>query len=139
MTFAEVEFIKAELAQKGFYSNAETHYTNGVKAAISLWTDLDPTEEYLAQEKVAFNGSLEQIMTQKYYALFFTDFQQWYEYRRTGFPVLPTTSTMLNNKKVPNRLLYPTSAQNLNTENYNQAVQNMGGDQIDIKVWWENN
>lgn len=139
MSYAEVEFIKAELAQKGFYSDAETHYINGVKAAISLWTDLEPTEEYLAQEKVAYNGTLEQIMTQKYYALFFTDFQQWYEYRRTGFPVLPTTNTMLNNKKVPNRLLYPTSAQNLNTANYNQAVQNMGGDRIDVKVWWENN
>lgn len=139
MTYAEVEFIKAELAQKGFYTDAETHYTNAVKAAISLWTQNEPTEEYLMHEKVAYNGTLEQIMTQKYYALFFTDYQQWYEYRRTGFPVLPTTNTMLNNKKVPNRLLYPTSAQNLNTVNYNQAVQNMGGDRIDVKVWWENN
>jgi len=138
MSYPEVEFIKAELAQKGFYSDAATHYTNGVKAAITLWTDVEPTVDYLAQEEVMYNGSLEQIMTQKYYALFFTDFQQWYEYRRTGFPVLPTTNTMLNNKKVPNRMLYPTSAQNLNTANYNTAVQNMGGDRIEVKVWWQN-
>ena len=137
MSFAEVEFIKAELAQKGFYHNADFHYLNGVKSAISLWVGEEPTDEYLSQVGVAYNGTFEQIMTQKYYALFFTDYQQWYEYRRTGFPVLPKTSSMLNNQKVPNRLLYPTSAQNLNTANYNQAVQNMGGDRIDVKVWWE--
>lgn len=137
MTYAELEFIKAELALKGFYQNAETHYLNGIKAAINLWTNTEPTNEYLTHKKVAFNGSLEQLMMQKYYALFFTDYQQWYEYKRTGFPVLPKTSTMLNNQNVPHRLLYPTSAQNYNTDNYNKAVENIGGDRIDVKLWWQ--
>lgn len=137
MSYAEVEFIKAEMALKGYFSNADLHYTNGLKAAIALWTGAEPTEDYLLQESVAFNGTLEQLMTQKYYALFFTDFQQWYEYRRTGYPVLPKTTTMLNQQQVPNRLLYPTSAQNLNPIHYQQAVEAMGGDRIDVKVWWE--
>lgn len=139
MSFAELEFIKAELALKGHYQNAALHYQNAVKSAISLWTGEEPTVEYLTQEGVAYNGTLEQIMTQKYYALFFTDYQQWFEYRRTGYPILPKTSTMLNNQEVPQRLLYPTSAQNLNPLNYQEAVTAMGGDRIDIKVWWASN
>lgn len=137
MSHAELEFIKAELAIKGYLGNAQTHYTNAVNSAIKLWTGENATAQYLNQESVAYNGTMEQVMLQKYYALYFTDYQQWFEYRRTGLPILPTTSSMLNNKKVPNRLLYPTSAQNLNTANYNEAVQNMGGDKIDVKVWWE--
>ena len=73
----------------------------------------------------------------KYYALYFTDFQQWFEYRRTGFPVMPVADGMLNNKIMPVRYRYPPAVQSTNTENYNQAVQAMGGDNINIKVWWE--
>src|SRR5690606_4798307 len=34
LPYSEVAFIKAELAQRGYISNAETHYENGVRAAI---------------------------------------------------------------------------------------------------------
>jgi len=76
-------------------------------------------------------------MTQKYYALFFNDYQQWYEYRRTGFPVMPVRDGMLNNKIVPVRFRYPVPVQISNGENYDEAVGWMGGDNINIKVWWE--
>ena len=76
-------------------------------------------------------------MMQKYYALFFNDYQQWYEYRRTGFPVMPVQDGMLNNKIVPVRFRYPVPVQISNGENYDEAVDWMGGDNINIKVWWE--
>ena len=137
LTYSEVEFIKAEAALKGFGSDAELHYNNGVKSAINLWTTIDPSAEFMAKESVKYNGTLERIIDQKYFALFFTDYQQWYEYRRTGFPKLPTTSTMANNKEMPRRLLFPTTVRNYNPEGYQQALQQMGADDINTRVWWD--
>ncbi|WP_276680240.1 SusD/RagB family nutrient-binding outer membrane lipoprotein [Empedobacter brevis] len=139
MTYAEVEFIKAEIAQKGLGGDAKAHYEKAVKAAILLWTNTEPTTDFMEQEKIRYNNTLERIIEQKYFALFFTDYQQWFEYKRTGFPKLPTTSTMLNNAKMPRRLLYPTSVRNYNPEGYQQAIQQMGADDINTRVWWDVN
>ena len=32
--------------------------------------------------------------------------------------------------------MYTTQSRVLNSENYQKAVQQMGGDDINIKVWW---
>ncbi|WP_423736703.1 SusD/RagB family nutrient-binding outer membrane lipoprotein [Chitinophaga caseinilytica] len=137
MSFAEVEFIKAELAQKGkIASSAETHYQSGVKAAIEMWGGVFPTN-YFDAPAAKYDGTLERIMLQKYYALFFTDYQQWFEHRRTGFPVLPKTKFMFNNGVMPARMFYPTTVKIYNTENYKKAAERIGGDKLDVKVWWQ--
>lgn len=136
LSYAEVCFIQAELALKGHLNgSAEEHYNNGVKAAIEMW-GLEMPEDYLDHPKVKFNGSLEQIMLQKYYALFFTDYQAWFEHRRTGFPNLETTSSMLNNGEMPARLYYPIDAIDMNSKNAQEAIDRIGGNEIYIKVWW---
>uniref|UniRef100_A0AAU6WU70 SusD/RagB family nutrient-binding outer membrane lipoprotein n=1 Tax=Chryseobacterium endophyticum TaxID=1854762 RepID=A0AAU6WU70_9FLAO len=43
---------------------------------------------------------------------------------------------MLNNGIMPSRLMYPPNPRVLNTSNYQAAVQQMGGDNINVKVWW---
>ena len=138
MTYAEVEFIKAEMAQRGFTADAETHYKNGVAAAIEqLETEMPDT--YFDAPLAQYNGTLERIMLQKYYALYFTDYQQWFEYRRTGFPELPTTEAMMNDAKMPVRFYYPSDVQINNQEHYQEAVQMLGGsDDINTTVWWDN-
>jgi hypothetical protein len=75
--------------------------------------------------------------TQKYYALFFTDFQQWFEYRRTGHPVLPIGPGVRNNRQMPARINYPVYVQSLNQVNYQAAVADQGADDINTKVWWQ--
>ena len=91
---------------------------------------------YFANPKVAYDGTLERIMLQKYVALFFVDQQQWFEQKRTGYPVLPNNGGLLNDGKMPQRLLYPTQPKILNSANYNAAVQSLGGDNINVKDWW---
>lgn len=137
MTYAEVEFIKAELAQRGYIANGQAHYENGVKAAIEH-LEADMPANYFDNDATAYNGTLQQIMLQKYYALYFTDYQAWFEYRRTGLPQLPVTSSMLNNGVMPSRFVYPPDQQIYNPENYSQAVQLIGEDNINTKVWWDN-
>lgn len=134
--YAELQFILSELAFKGVIpGNAQTYYENGVKATIEQWGSVMPAN-YFANPNVAYNGTLERIMIQKYIALFFVDQQQWFEKRRTGFPVLPNNGGLLNNGIMPSRLMYPPNPRVLNTGNYQAAVQQMGGDDINVKVWW---
>ena len=137
MSFAEVELIKSEVYWRdNRQDSAKATYERGVKAAIEQWGTTFPAT-YFSDADAAFNGSLERIMLQKYYALFFTDYQQWFEYRRTGFPVLPKGAGMLNGQQMPSRLIYPVSQRVYNPANYNSAVVAMGGDNINIKAWWE--
>lgn len=137
MSYAEVEFIKSELYfRDGRQDSAKATYERGVKAAIEQWGVVFPTT-YFSDPEAAYNNTLERIMLQKYYALFFTDFQQWFEYRRTGLPVLPKGPGMLNGGQMPSRLMYPVSQRVYNPTNYNAAVQAMGGDVINVKSWWE--
>ena len=135
--YAEVEFIKAEVAHHDLNdADAKTTYEKGVKAAIEQWGATMPAD-YFTNTSAAYNGTLERIMLQKYYALYFVDYQQWFEYRRTGFPVLPVEAGMINNQKMPVRFYYPIAVRTNNPANYQEAVGWMGGDDINIKVWWE--
>lgn len=135
--YAELEFIKAELElHEGNQAAAKTAYEKGVKAAMEQWGVTMPAD-YFTNTNAAFNNTLERIMLQKYYALYFVDFQQWFEYRRTGFPVLPKADGMGNNKNVPTRFEYPLPVRTNNPVNYEAAKAGMGGDEISTKVWWE--
>ncbi|MER2996539.1 SusD/RagB family nutrient-binding outer membrane lipoprotein [Pontibacter populi] len=143
INYAEVQFILSEAALRGYITaDPKTYYDQGVTAAITMW-DLGVPAGYLEKEAVAWNEAggfedkLEQIMLQKYFTLFFTDFQQWYEFRRTGHPVLPIGPGVQNNGLMPSRFRYPVVVQSLNGANYNAAVAEMGGDDINTKVWWD--
>jgi hypothetical protein len=136
LPYSEVEFIKAEVAQRGFIANPEEHYIKGVKAAMEQ-LDAEVPATYFDNEMALYNGTLERIMLQKYYALYFVDYQQWFEYRRTSFPVLPKTAAMENNGEMPSRFPYPTDVQINNAENYLKALELLGTDDINTKVWWD--
>lgn len=144
ITYAEEEFIKAELELKGFTTGvpAKTHYENGIAASMTQW-GVNLPAGYLQQAGVAYNeaGSaddrLQQIMLQKYYAYFFNDYQAWFEKRRTGYPVLPRGSGIPVENQFPNRIPYPTYLQSLNPQNLATAVKAMGGDNSNVKVWWD--
>lgn len=144
MTLAELEFIKAELALKGFSTGktAKQHYDAGITASMTQW-GLSLPAGYLNQPGVLYDATatteqqMEKIMLQKYYAYFFVDYQSWFEKRRTGYPVLPRGAGIPAENKFPSRVPYPTYLQSLNAANLAKAITAMGGDNSDIKVWWE--
>lgn len=144
MTYAEVEFIKSELALKGFNTGrtAKQHYEAAITASMNQWAVTMPTG-YLTQPGVVYNETgtieeqLERIMLQKYYAFFFVDYQAWFEKRRTGYPLLPRGAGIPAENKFPSRVPYPTYIQSLNPENLAAAQAAMGGDNSNSKVWWE--
>ncbi len=143
LNYAELQFMLSEAALKGYFNgNPKTYYENGVNNAITYW-GLTVPAGHLVKPDVAWVDTesnaekLEKIITQKYFTLFFTDFQSWFEHRRTGYPVLPVGVGVLNNGEMPARLKYPVSVQSLNRVNYAAAAQAMGGDEINSKVWWQ--
>lgn len=152
MNYAEVQFIMAEAAVKGWISSAAgTHYTEGALASIRLWlpawpdvtTGITNIDEFLAaadiqwQEELTLEEKMERIHLQKYYALFLTDLQQWFEYRRTGHPTLPKGPGLRNNGVMPARMTYPVYVQSTNPTNYKAVVATQGPDVISTEVWWQ--
>lgn len=153
LNYAEVQFMLAEAAVKGWIGGAAgTYYNNGALNSIKLWlpnwpdtvkTTIHNIDEYLAaadiqwDEGASLNDKMERIHLQKYYALFLADLQQWFEYRRTGHPVLPKGTGLKNGGVMPARMNYPVYVQSTNPTNYKQAVAVQGPDEISTQVWWQ--
>lgn len=146
LNYAEVNFILAEAAAKGWINrSAETYYNTGAQASITLWLPnwTEPITDFLAAadiqwlESATLDEKMEKIHLQKYYALFLTDLQQWFEYRRTGHPVLPKGGGLRNNGVMPARMTYPVYVQSTNPTNYKAAVAAQGPDVISTEVWWQ--
>ena len=149
MNYAELKFILAEAALKGWISgSAETYYNDGALYNIKLWLPAWPTApttivSFLTAADIEWDNSLtidqkmQRIHLQKYYALFLVDLQQWFEYRRTGKPVLPVGTGLANNGVMPARMVYPVYVQSTNPTNYQLAVGVQGPDLISTPVWWQ--
>lgn len=152
MNYAELQFILAEAATKGWISGTPAqYYTAGAKNSITLWlpewnADINTylqnalTENNISmqwQDAETLDQKMEKIHLQKYYALLFADHQQWFEYRRTGHPVLPKGPGLDNNGIMPARMVYPVYVQSTNPTNYRAAIEQQGPDQINTQVWWQ--
>jgi hypothetical protein len=144
LNYSELQLILAEAAAKGWITAkpAQAYYEAGVTSGITLWGYTVPAN-YLTFERIRWNEnySLAQKMSiihlQKYYAMFFTDMEQWFEYRRTGFPILPKGSGLSNGGVMPARLNYPVYVQSANGTNYSAAVAAQGPDNLSTQVWWQ--
>jgi hypothetical protein len=156
MNYAEIKFIMAEAVVKGWITgNAQTYYNDGALNSITLWVPAWPTtinsqtglpnniQTFLVAASTEWNDAatpdekMERIHLQKYYALFLEDLQQWFEYRRTGHPVLPKGAGLKNGGVMPARMTYPVYVQSANPTNYKIAVAAQGLDAIATPVWWQ--
>lgn len=137
MQYSEVAFILAEAAQRGWITNdAKTYYEEGIKASFEYWGVALPAD-YLSRNGVAYDGQPETIAKQKYLALFYTDYQGFIEYRRTGFPTSIQPGPDAFYSVYPSRFEYPSKEEALNSANRQTAITRQGPDEITTKVWWE--
>lgn len=158
MNSAEVSFILAEAAARGWITgSAESYYYKGMVDAINYWMPTyitSPSDArfvtYITEANLKWNPALPldestsdsksqlgMIHIQKYYAMFLVDFQQWFEYRRTGHPILPKGPGLANGGKMPARLNYPLVTQSTNPTSYKNAVAVQGPDDINTLMWWQ--
>lgn len=149
-TYAEVEFMQAEANVRwGIAGDAETHYNNGVTAAmktLSLYGDDGVIDDVLIADYLVANpydaaNALEQINTQYWAATFLNEYESFANWRRTGFPVLVPVNYPGNvtGGTIPRRLSYSESEQTNNPANYQEAVSRQGPDVLTTRVWWDVN
>lgn len=124
LSYAEVCFLKAEAALKGWGTDAEGNYNKGVQASLDTWGIGDEYADYIDNAEVAFDGTLAQIMEQKWIANFATASEAYLDWRRTGLPDLQTGPFALSSV-IPVRFQYPDEERNINEANYNAALSSL--------------
>lgn len=172
MTAAEVWFLRAEAALRGLTGeNVEACYKMGVETSFTQWNAGSP-DAYLASEKSpapyvdAFDkkfdeelptttvtpkfmadGSLEerleQIITQKWIALYPEGCEAWAEQRRTGYPkllkvVVNNSNGVIDTDKMIRRVPFPQEYIGSNPTLYNKLKEQLGGDDNGgTRLWWD--
>lgn len=158
---AETKFLLAEAALNGWVSgDAKTYYEAGIRLSMEQWGVMEyQISSYLSNSynapdshtndtflgnytrnttvKIAWDAEpdkhLEQIITQKWIALYPNVLEAWAEWRRTGYPELTPETDNLSNGVVANRhgwpqtggarrLAYPLQEKDYNRTNYDNAV-----------------
>lgn len=122
---AEVSFILAEAALKGYsVGSAEEHYNDAIQHSLTTWGKGDEFDSFIAEPGVAFNGTIEQVITQKWVASWTAATEAWMDFRRTGFPALQAGPAAAQ-PVVAVRFTYGNDELNNNTTNANAAVSRL--------------
>lgn len=173
MTAAEIDFLQAEAALRGWTGagTAATHYENGVTASFTQHGVAD-VATYLADNtstpadfvdalsatndiaygsdvKIAYNAAgtneeqLEQIITQKWIAMFPDGQEAWSEFRRTGYPrifpvVVNNSGGEIDTNVQIRRINFVESEKNTNGANVDIAITYLNGpDTGGTRLWWD--
>ncbi len=145
ITYAEVCFILAEAAQRGYNTGGsqQTWYNNGIQASLTTWGIGGAYSSYITTPGVAYDGTLAQLMQQKYISGFLNASETWFDWRRTGLPVIPIGNAGYKNT-LPLRLKYDLTEININGANAAAAVAKLvptantnqtGNDDSWSKMW----
>jgi hypothetical protein len=171
MNAAEVYFLRAEGALLGWEmgGSAEELYNEGIRMSLSeervgaspddideyinsTATPADPQDQWgtgpMSDIPVDFQTGadtetkLEQIITQKWLALYPVSLEAFAELRRTGYPALypliASRNPNLDEDDIFRRMTFVVSEFNNNTEATENAIDLLKGpDQNNTKVWWD--
>ncbi|SEN31018.1 Starch-binding associating with outer membrane [bacterium A37T11] len=146
LDYAEVEFLLAEAAERGFAvsGTAASHYQAAVTASItSLGGSADDAVQYLAQPAVNYATAAgdwkQKVGYQKWIAFANRNWDSWTEIRRLGYPSLDVVSPPQGAQgKLPLRFYYPPAEQNSNAAHLQEAVSALPGgkDEVSAKLFW---
>lgn len=148
--YAEVELLLAEAAERGWHSgNAQTHFENGVRAAVQQWAaydgsltvDASTLNDYIAGLGYTSGSAdaMRMIGEQYWAATFLNEYEAYANYRRTGYPELTPTNYPGNETggQIPRRLRYPQSEYGVNEANITGANSRQGPDEFLTRMWWD--
>jgi hypothetical protein len=162
MSYAELQFILAEAAFKNYIpGDAEAYYYAGIYGSYAQfgdalvaavdnagflgspeWTSDSLAADFIANDVFGWDAAkaMELIATQRWVATFDQGLQAWFEWRRTGWPVLIPAAEGMNNGKIPVRVPYPTDEAARNPSSLAEGVTLLGGpDDLNTRVWWDLN
>jgi hypothetical protein len=151
MTYSEQQFLLAEAAHRGWISNdAATLHSSAVEASMEYyhvdwgltgWTDFS---DFITNSGEAYDGSIMSIRRQKWLAMFFTGLDNYFELRRwyseesgnwASLPFVSAPCSNTNGDALPMRFPYPGNEASLNPDNYQTAIDTLGSNSQNAKMW----
>ena len=139
-SYSEVCFDFAEAAQKGWNvgSSAQDWFNSGIKASFDLWEVFSTYQggvdnyagcvkdynSYIIQATVAYDGTLQRIMEQKWIASWQASCESFMDWRRTGFPSLQIGWGSFRDQ-IPLRFAYDNTELQNNPVNAAAAISNL--------------
>jgi hypothetical protein len=152
VTAAQTNLLLAEAAARGWIAGGNTEATNyfaaGIKAHMDQMALYDAASAVAAGDRDAYadanpldvstlDASLKQISYQYWIASFLHGHEAWANFRRTGYPVLSVNPYPGKSVSFITRITYPPSEILVNSVNVQEAITQMGGDNLDTRVWWD--
>lgn len=148
MTAAEVEFIRAEAAERNIggltSAQAAGFYNAGVTRSMEMWgVASGQTAAYLATPGVAYDvggttvSRQKQIAIQKWIALYVDPIQAWSGFRRTCQPAILKPGPNAVESQIPRRLYYSTDENAVNAAHVQEAVARQGADNFRSRIYWD--
>lgn len=135
---AEVYFLLAEAAEKGFISGDPAEfYRNALEASMEQWgVSEEEAEEYIEANPYNSANWRQVIGEQKWVALYMQGIQAWSEWRRLDYPELPFPAAADPSVNViPRRAFYPADEEGVNRTN----LQAVGVNDLVTPMWWDVN
>ncbi|MEQ6166600.1 MULTISPECIES: SusD/RagB family nutrient-binding outer membrane lipoprotein [unclassified Ekhidna] len=142
-SYAEMKFIEAEieLMENADIPAAEAALAEAIAASVTKIAGSNDAAYVATNSALAGLADdaerLEQIITQKYIAMYSNGLEPWTDYRRTGYPDLTPVANGNNsfnlNGEIPRRLSYPDTEIQLNNANVPIKDGN-----LQTPLWWDN-
>lgn len=137
LPYAEYSFIRAEAALRGAPGNAQQFFTDGITASMQeAGVSATNIATYLATNGILAGTTaqqIQQVIEEKYIALFGVSVEPWSDWRRTGFPALSIPTNAISTvTAIPRSLFYPQSEIDLNPNNPGQKNTN-----LQDRVFWD--
>lgn len=126
-------YLEDKVSTEADYVDADGGFGGNVEKASSITIKWD--------ENAPMTEKMERLITQKWIALFPNGQEGWTEIRRTGYPkIFPIPqSTGDYTLLTPNRIPFDKNEFVYNRDNYNTAVEYLGGkDDYASPMWWQN-
>lgn len=139
-SYSEICFDLAEAAFKGWSvgQSAEEWYNEGIRASFDCWKVFDTYQQdvdnyagcvkdydaYIAQPSVAYNGTLDRIISQKWIASWQASCEAYMDWRRTGLPSLHIGWASFR-AAIPLRFVYDNAELQNNPQNAAAAISKL--------------
>ena len=152
VTAAQTNLLLAEAAARGWIAGgnvaASAFFATGIRADMDKMATYDAAAAISATKRDTYvtanpldvssiSASIQQIAYQYWIASFLHGPEAWANFRRTGFPTLTPNPYPGKSVVFITRITYPPSEILVNSANVQAAISEMGGDNLDTKVWWD--
>ncbi len=135
-------YLQSEALPLASWSDPNTRTATDNERTVSVGSMLSQVSPKF-DEEASDEKQLEQIITQKWLALFPDGMEAWSEIRRTGYPGWVRIETYSHTSEVADndiirRLRFPSSEYSNNSANVAEAVRLLGGaDNAGTHLWWD--